>query len=154
MVADSARVRRSEVITAVVLLALSALALAGARAVEITAQSVWPTARWWPTVLSVLALALSAVLLVVSIVRSPTSDPDLEPINHTGLRRALATVALCVLFVLAWRYAYSFLVPCALLMAALLWVHGCRRWKPLVIFPLAMTVGIFVIFQLLLQVPL
>lgn len=136
------------------LVVLSVAGLVGSRLIDVPHDSGTIGPRWWPSVLSLIALALSVLLTAVTFTRPPIDRDDLDATTRSGWRQFVATAVLALLFVAAWKYAVSFLVPCALLLAALLWLYGTRRWKPLVFFPLGMTAAIFVLFQLLLKVPL
>lgn len=146
--------KRFEIGIAGVLVVLSVAGIVGSRMISVPDESVTIGPRWWPTILSSVSLALSLLLAGVTVVRPPIDRDDIETTTRDGWYRFVATAVLALLFIAAWKYAVSFLVPCAILLAALLWIYGSRRWKPLVFFPIGMTAAIFVLFQLLLKVPL
>jgi hypothetical protein len=146
--------RRLEITIAVTLTVLFAAGVVACQTVTVPAQTGALTPRGWPTMLTVAGLVLSLLLLVGSIINPPADRDEVDVASPAGWRQFVLTTVAMILFIVAWRYAYSFLVPCALLLAALQWIFGVRRWKPLVIFPLVTTGGIFVVFQLLLRVPL
>lgn len=109
--------------------------------------------RWWPLVLSGVGLALSALLLVVALVRPPFERDDLEVTGRDGWTRLVLAVIIAALYLVAWDLV-GFVIPTLVFLIALLWVFGRRRWKGLIIFPIAMTAFIYGLFDFVLKVPL
>ena len=120
-------------------------------------------ARFWPLLLGVTGVAVSIALLVIAIVRPAPSREDIEPIQPGGIVRVIATCALTGVYVGLWSVASVvafgyrielFPIITALFMASLMLLFGQRRWLGLVLYPLAVTAFIYVLFGVLLRVPL
>jgi hypothetical protein len=107
--------------------------------------------QWWPTVLGV-ALVVGALALAVLGTLSPAA-PDEEPASGHGVAQLVAVLALIVAYGAAW-YQLHFLVVTGPLIAGLVYVTGGRGVRALVVFPAVTTVLLYVIFSLLLRVPL
>lgn len=145
--------RRLEVITAAVLAAANAVLIVGARAVEVRTETGGLDPRWWPTVIGAIGLTLAVILLIASLVRPPLDRSDLEQPNRAGWRNAVAASVLTGAFVAAWSLV-GFVFTAPVFLAAAVWLFGARNWKPIVIFPIAITALIYVLFHVLLKVPL
>jgi len=120
-------------------------------------------ARTWPTVLGVLGVLFAVALLVVAITRSPSSRDDLERIAPGGWVRAGLTLVLSAAFVGVWgvsdvvAFGYRiqlFPIAVAVFMAALLLVYGHRRWLGLIAYPVGVAAFVYVLFGMLLRIPL
>ena len=109
--------------------------------------------RFWPTLLSLFAGALSAALLLIALLRPPFDRSDLEASNRRGATRLVVALVVAILYVVLWQLA-GYLVATALFLAALLWVFGGRGWKTLIIFPVVTTAFTYLLFHTLLKVPL
>lgn len=146
--------RRLERGIGLVLTALSVLGLIGSRSIDVRVDSPGVGPQWWPTMLSVIALLISAVLAVLAFTRPPSERSGLESATRGGRRRLGLTVVIIALFVVAWTGTGNFLVPCVLMLVALLLSYGSRSWKALVVFPVLTTAIIYLLFHLLLRIPL
>ena len=120
-------------------------------------------ARFWPMVLGVSAVAVSILLIVVAITRPAPSREDVERIQPGGVIRVVATLALTLGFVAVWSvgsvilFGYRieiFPIAAALLMAALMLLYGHRRWLSLIIYTASVTAFVYVVFGMLLRIPL
>jgi len=107
--------------------------------------------QWWPTVLGV-ALVVGAVALAVLGTLRPAA-PEEEPASGHGVAQLVAVLALIVAYGAAW-YQLHFLVVTGPLIAGLVYVTGGRGVRALIVFPAVTTVLLYVIFGLLLRVPL
>jgi hypothetical protein len=157
--------RPLEVTFALIALAVSGTYLALATQIPLR-QAAAPgqiDARFWPTVLGVSAVAVAVVLLAIALTRPPLSRDDIEAIQPNGLARVAATVALTLLYVGAWTVSSVVLlgyrielfpVVTALFLLALMLVYGQRKWLGLVLYPVLVTAFIYVLFGMLLRVPL
>ncbi len=144
--------RRLEVITGVVAAILSAAMIALSRAVVVIRETGGVDPRWWPTVLGILALALSVALVVVAFSR-PMSREDVEPTTRSGRINAAATVIAAIAYVLTWPLV-GFIPATLVLLVVLTAVFGGRNWKVLTLFPLGLTAFLYTLFAVLLKVPL
>lgn len=120
-------------------------------------------ARFWPTVLGTTGVGLSVVLLVSALTRPPSPRPGLERVESGGVVRVVSTCALTIGYIAIWSissvsllgFRYEvFPIATAALMAALLWLYGHRGWRGLVIYPAATTAFIWVLFGIVLRIPL
>jgi energy-converting hydrogenase Eha subunit E len=120
-------------------------------------------ARFWPTMLGVLGVVIAGWRLVYAMVRPPADRDDLERMQRGGMRRLVLTVALTVVYLALWElraviaFGYSFnlfvfITPVFLF--ALLYIYGARSWKTFVLFPVITTAFIYVLFGMLLRIPL
>ena len=120
-------------------------------------------ARFWPTVLGTLGIGVSVALLVIAIVRPPANRDDLERIQQGGVLRVVVTCALTLGYVALWSVSSIvalgyrielFPIATAIYMLLLLLIYGLRNWIGLVVYPLALTGFIYVLFGMLLRIPL
>lgn len=120
-------------------------------------------ARFWPGLIGTIAVAVAVVLLVIAITRPPENRDDLERIQPGGLLRVVLTLAISGAFVWAWSFGsiilfgYRFVlfpIATAVLLVALMLVYGHRKWISLVIYTASLTAFIYVIFGMLLRIPL
>lgn len=120
-------------------------------------------ARFWPTVLGVSAIALSILLLVITLTRPAPTREDIERIQPGGVLRMAVTIAIACAFVTVWSlgavvlFGYRievFPIAAGLLMASLMLVYGHRRWLSLIIYSVTVTAFVYVVFGMLLRIPL
>lgn len=120
-------------------------------------------ARFWPLVLGVCAVVVSIIILVYALTRPAAGREDVERIQPGGATRVIVTLVLSGVFVALWSlgsvilFGYRievFPIAAALLMAALMLVYGHRRWLSLIIYTVAVTAFIYVVFGMLLRIPL
>jgi hypothetical protein len=157
--------RRLEVTFAVVALAFAAgyLMLALQIPLRRAAAAGQIDARFWPTVLGVSAVAVAVVLLAIAVTRPAPTREDVERIQPGGVLRVVITLAIVVAFVALWSlgavilFGYRievFPVAAGLLMASLMLAYGHRRWLSLLIYSVAVTAFVYVVFGMLLRIPL
>lgn len=120
-------------------------------------------ARFWPMVIGVAAVAVAVLLLVIAISRPPAGREDIERIQPGGILRVGLTLVISTAFIALWSlgsvilFGYRieiFPVAAGLLMASLMFVYGHRRWLSLVIYSVAVTAFVYVVFGMLLRIPL
>jgi hypothetical protein len=142
--------RKADIVSAVVLLGLALLAVAGTLDLAYWAE-VAPgpafAARW----VAVIAAVLGAILLWEAVTRTDTSK--LEWPERDGLRRVLLTTALLWAFVLALPYAGFAFSALALMLAMLLMVQR-RALLPSVLASLITVAGGWGLFIAWLQIKL
>jgi hypothetical protein len=145
--------RRLEIVIAVAALVLSVTALLLSRNIQLRMGAGGIDPKWWPTLLSVFASVLSALLVGMSLFGLPMSRGDLEESERDGWIRMLVSLILCALYVFAWSHI-GYVAPTLVFIAALLWVFGLRSWTGLAIFPVVTTALIYGLFHYVLRVPL
>lgn len=120
-------------------------------------------ARFWPLLLGTIGVATSVALSAIAIAKPPASREDLEHIRPGGIARAVATSLFTIGFVALWSVSSVvalgyrieiFPIITAIYMLALLLLYGLRNWIGLVVYPLAVTAFIYVLFGMLLRIPL
>lgn len=145
--------RRLETVVAAVALALSVLALVLSRNIHLRMGAGGLDPKWWPTLLSLAAATLSAVLLAMALFGPAAARDDLESTHRDGWARMLVALALSVLYVFAWS-RFGYVVPTLVYLLALLWLFGVRNAIALVLYPAITTAFIYGLFRLMLRVPL
>jgi len=120
-------------------------------------------ARFWPLVIGVAGVVVAIALLAVAITRPAPTREDLERIQPGGALRVIATLAITGAFIALWSlgsvilFGYRvevFPIAAALLMAALMLLYGHRRWLSLIIYSASVTAFVYVVFGMLLRIPL
>jgi len=120
-------------------------------------------ARFWPALLGTIGLAVSVALLAIAIAKPLQSREDLERIRAGGLGRVFLTGLLTLGLVALWSTPVAtifgfrieiFPIITALYMFVLLLLYGLRSRIGLIIYPLAVTAFIYVLFGMLLRIPL
>lgn len=157
--------RALEIVFGVVSLAVASGYLALATQIELrrAAAPGQIDARFWPTVLGVAAVVVALVVLAVALTRPAPGREDLESIQSGGVVRVVTTLVLSGAFIALWSlgsvilFGYRievFPIAAALLMAALMLVYGHRRWLSLIIYTVSVTAFVYVVFGMLLRIPL
>lgn len=120
-------------------------------------------ARFWPSVLSVLGLALALARLVTTLVTAPQRRADVEARQPGGIPRVLSTLVITGLFMALWSVGdvilagyriQLFPIAMAAFLAALLALYGARGLRPYVLFPVPLAIGTYLLFGMLLRIPL
>jgi hypothetical protein len=157
--------RRLELATAIGAVLVFAIALVLARGIEIRAAAApgQIDARFWPTVLAAAGLLLAIGRLVTVLVAAPEARDELDPRQRGGFRRVVLTLVVTVAYIAVWSIGdvivagyriQIFPIATALFLAALLALHGARGWKAFVFFPLPLAIGTYLLFGMLLRIPL
>ncbi|QEA27672.1 tripartite tricarboxylate transporter TctB family protein [Microbacterium sp. CBA3102] len=120
-------------------------------------------ARFWPLVIGVTGVVVAIALLAIAITRPAPGRDDLERIQPGGYLRVIATLVITGAFIALWSlgsvilFGYRievFPIAAALLMASLMLLYGHRRWLSLIIYSASVTAFVYVVFGLLLRIPL
>ncbi|MDQ0614845.1 presenilin-like A22 family membrane protease [Microbacterium sp. W4I4] len=157
--------RRLEIVFAFVAIAFTACFLVLATQIPLRREAApgQMDARFWPTMLGVAAVTLSILLLVIAITRPAPTREDVERIQHRGVTRMVVTLAITCTFIALWSlgavvlFGYRvevFPIAAGLLMASLMLVYGHRRWLSLIIYSVTVTAFVYVVFGMLLRIPL
>ena len=111
--------------------------------------------RWWPELLAAFVLLLSVCLAVGALLRPTVTVEEDTPEEATreGAWRLTAMLASIVGYGVLW-YFIDFRVSTLVLFIALTWLGGGRGWKALILFPIAATAILYLLFGVLLRVPL
>lgn len=120
-------------------------------------------ARFWPMLLGVTGIVVAIAILVIAITRPAPGREDIERIQPGGVVRVIVTLLISGAFIALWSlgsvilFGYRieiFPVAAALLIAALMLVYGHRRWLSLIIYTASITAFIYLVFGMLLRIPL
>lgn len=143
-----------ERVLALALVAISIAGVIGSRSIDVANETGGFDPRWWPTIITAISLLLSIMLTVVAFTKPPFDRDDIDAISQGGWYPFTVTVILTSLFVVAWQLTGNFVVPCAIMLGALIWAYGGRGWKALLLFPVLTTTLLYLLFHTLLKVPL
>ncbi|GLU48223.1 tripartite tricarboxylate transporter TctB family protein [Nocardiopsis ansamitocini] len=108
--------------------------------------------RWWPEGLALLLMGLSLLHAGLSWAR-PRALEAPEEATRAGAVRLVAILAAILGYGVLW-YFVDFRVSTAVLFAGLTYIGGGRGWKALLIFPVITTAVLYLLFGVLLRVPL
>ena len=120
-------------------------------------------ARFWPTALSIAGIVLSVAQLGIAIGRPAPDREDLDVVRRAGYLRVASTLLVTAVFVIVWNIgsvvAFGFrieLFPYAatIYLAALIAIYGARSWRAYVLFPLPMAMLAYLLFSVVLRIPL
>ncbi|MDR0539990.1 MAG: tripartite tricarboxylate transporter TctB family protein [Spirochaetaceae bacterium] len=109
--------------------------------------------EFFPRWLAAGLFVCSAALFVQALKRPAAADkpaPTISPRNK-GIRRLIAGIALIALYVFSWELA-GFPLTTPLLLFALMFLLGMRRYPVMALFALGATAAIFCAFKFLLGI--
>lgn len=144
--------RRTEVIVAVVALAVFACLVFLANNIDLRAEPGGIDPRWWPRALGVVGVVLSGLLVAVASTRDLARD-DVEQTTAQGRIRFAIALGATVAFILLWP-VITFFPATVLYVLGMTYCFGGRGWKVLTLFPVGITVFLYLLFHTLLKVPL
>ncbi|MBV0895883.1 tripartite tricarboxylate transporter TctB family protein [Microbacterium sp. NC79] len=120
-------------------------------------------ARFFPILIGIIALVTSIAMLVFALIKEPPTREDLEKQQSGGMRRVAAALIISIAYVFVWSlksvviagYRIEvFPFATALFIFGLIFLFGQRKIAGLIIYPLAITAFIWVLFGMLLRIPL
>lgn len=145
--------RLEQFVVATSCIALSALWCWGALTFEIRVEQPGIGPRTWPLLIGGGAMLLSLTLLVRAAMGSRALR-DSEKATRFGLVRVATTVGLTALALVAWKSSVHYALWMPSLIVSLLLVYGARGWKGVVLVPVVVMMIVYLLFDLLLKVPL
>lgn len=150
---DATQSRAQQIGVALTGIAVSLLWCWGAVSFDIRVEQPGIGPRTWPLMIGGGALLLSLVLLAQALmgVRPPREG---EPVTRLGIVRAVITVGATAVALAAWLWSVPYLIWMPLLMICLILAYGARGWKAVLLVPGTVLLVIFLLFDLLLKVPL
>lgn len=107
--------------------------------------------RWWPQ-LSGAAIVLFSLAAAVRAIPSDAPMDELETSQPGGVRRIAVSLAAIAAYGMLWHWI-DFRIVTVLLVAALVAVNGGRGWAGLIAFPVVVTTVLWLLFSVLLRVP-
>ncbi|OZM79582.1 tripartite tricarboxylate transporter TctB family protein [Pseudonocardia sp. MH-G8] len=145
--------KRMEIASAAVALLGFALLVVQARGIELRAETGGIDPRWWPQALGAAGALLSAVLLARAVLRAPADRDGVQEATSDGRVRTVLVVVLAGVYVLAWPLV-GFAVVTPVFLLAATYLFGGRGWKTLLLFPVALSAVLYLLFHTVLKVPL
>lgn len=109
--------------------------------------------RWWPEILGAIICVLSVGVAIKEFVVDDRSDDEVIAATRLGRVRVAAVIATTFAYGVLW-YFLDFRVATFVLVAVLAFIIGGRGWRVLLLFPALVTALLYVLFVLLLKVPL
>lgn len=109
--------------------------------------------RWWPQVLGVVLTLLSLGVAVKEFFSPELPDEGLDTPTRLGTIRVIGFLLIIAVYGVIW-YFVAFPIATFILFAAMVALLGERNWKALLLFPAIATGVLYVLFGLLLKVPL
>jgi NADH:ubiquinone oxidoreductase subunit 6 (subunit J) len=157
--------KRLEIVVAVVALAAFTTFLLLSLNIELRQEAAEGQigARFWPTVIGVSGLVIALWRVVLTLVTPADDRDDIERIQPGGFKRLGLTLVFVVAYLALWQlrtvdlFGYRinlFLFITVVFLAAVVAVYGAKSWKPIVIYPVVITAFIYVLFGILLRIPL
>jgi putative tricarboxylic transport membrane protein len=139
--------RRADLLSGIGLLLFSALYLERSFAISTGLASDRLGPQFFPRLLALL-LALLSVALVV---RAASDRSDTTPLPAVRVGRLVAVLSLCAGWTLLLpRIGLLILTP--LLVGAVIWILGLRRWRSIIAVSLGMTLVLYLVFVQVLKV--
>ena len=134
-------------------LLLGVAMLVGARSIQVRNETGGIDPRFWPSAIAV-GILLAAGWITFNALTGRRGERDLEAATRQGWIQMGITVAITAVVLVLWEIGISFLLLGALYLVALSWVYGLRGWRSLLLFPAVITAILYLVFMLLLGVPL
>ncbi|WP_051298092.1 tripartite tricarboxylate transporter TctB family protein [Brevibacterium album] len=133
-------------------IAAGALVLLLAQSVPVPEVESQFSPRWWPQLSGAAMILFSLAAAFKDGLRPAASGGEVEAGSRAGTVRIALVFAAVAAYGAAWL-VFDFRLVTALLLAALVAIGGGRGWKGLVLFPLIVTLVLWLLFGLLLRVP-
>lgn len=134
-------------------IAVGLAVLLGARNIEVRNETGGIDPRWWPSVIGV-AIIVTAVWTTFNAFTGRRAEREVEAATSSGRRHVLVVIVLTAIALGVWYAGLSFLVIAPVYLIALNWVLGVRDLKSVIAFPAFITAFLYLVFHLLLKVPL
>ncbi|MFT3889466.1 MAG: tripartite tricarboxylate transporter TctB family protein [Arachnia sp.] len=142
-----------EKLTAAVVTVLGLAMLIGARGIVLRNEVGGVDARWWPTVIAAGIIACG-LWMTFNAFRGVSIERTVDQSSRQGWIQVGITVGALALVLVLWHVGVGFLVLGPLYLVGMNWVYGLRRWTTLLLFPAIIMGLLYLIFMLLLKVPL
>lgn len=138
---------------AIVTMAFGLAMIAGARSIELRNETEDIDPRFWPIMVGG-GIVAAGGWMTFNAFTARRIGRDVEVATRTGWRQLLATIAVLIGTITLWNVGISFLWLAPAFLIVLNLVFGIRSIRGLVAFPALMWGFIYVVFSMLLKVPL
>lgn len=142
-----------ERVAAGVVLAFGVLMLVGARGIVLRNETGGIDPRWWPSVIAA-GIIICGIWMLANALLGVGIDRDVDPSRREGWIQMLVTVGGLAVVLVLWHLGITFLVLGPLFLVVINWVYGLRKWTSLLLFPGIIAALLYLVFRLLLKVPL
>lgn len=132
-------------------LAAGVLVIVLAQTIELPSIEGQFSPRWWPQMAGAGVILFSFAAVVQGFPERPVLD-ELDNRQPGGIRRILLSLSAVIAYVVMWHWL-DFRAVTILLTAALVAIGGGRGWRGLVLFPAVVTTVLWLLFSVLLRVP-
>ena len=140
-----------EKLTAAVVTVFGLAMLVAARGIVLRNEPGGVDPRWWPTVIAVGIIACG-LWMTFNAFRGVAIERTVDESSGQGWIQVGITVGALAVVLVLWHFGVLVLGPAYLI--ATNWVYGLRRWTTLLLFPAIIAGLLYLVFMLLLKVPL
>ena len=145
--------KRMELTFSVLALTLGLAMLLSARAMRVRNETGGMDPRSWPTMIA-FGILLSAGWTLFNAVTGRRAERDVDGATRSGWIQLGVVIAMIVLVLVLWQVGLSFLILAPVFIIVCNLAFGLRGVVPLLVFPAVLTALLYLVFQLLLKVPL
>ncbi len=145
--------KRMELVFAVVALTLGLAMLLSARAISVRNETGGMDPRSWPTVIAI-GILLSAGWTLFNALTGRRAERDVDASTRSGWVQLAVVVGMIALVLVFWQVGLSFLLLAPIFIIVCNVAFGLRGVIALAVFPATVTALLYLVFQLLLKVPL
>lgn len=116
---------------------------------KLSADYMLVSASFFPTIVSILAIAMSLIMLITAIIKPDISDP-LDEQQKKGLLRGLLAILNCLLYTLIFK-PVGYIISSIVCLFIMMLIFGNRRWVPMIIISIVLPILLYLGFFYLLQ---
>lgn len=145
--------RRMELLTASLVTILGLAMFVGARSISLRNVSDGLDPKWWPTVISC-GIIICGVWMFANVLIQGDLAREVAASSRYGWLQVAATIASLVAVLLLWKLGVTFLALGPAFLVGINVIYGLKNWKSLLLFPAIIALLLYVIFRLLLRIPL
>ncbi len=127
--------------------------LVGARGIVLRNATGGVDPRWWPTVIAAGIIACG-LWMTFNAFRGVAIERTVDESSKQGWIQVGITIGALAVVLVLWHFGVGFLVLGPAYLIAMNWVYGLRRWTTLLLFPAIIGGLLYLVFMVLLKVPL
>lgn len=127
--------------------------LVGARGIVLRNETGGVDPRWWPTVIAAGIIACG-LWMTFNAFRGVAIERMVDESSKQGWIQVGITIGALAVVLVLWHFGVGFLVLGPAYLIAMNWVYGLRRWTTLLLFPAIIGGLLYLVFMVLLKVPL
>jgi len=118
----------------------------------------YPGPGFYPVIVGAFLVLTAAACLIQALTAKPAGTPAVAPVEPTGesrrqVARTWVLLAALVVYILALE-PLGFPITMTAFLAASIWTFGYRKWLPVLLMAVALTVVSYLCFMVWLKVPL